>query len=105
MRDYPFFPRCGKKPSFFHLNNYLTGIKNLLYYLHIKEGAGNKFFLKKKFIENGCIMDKLDEAERRVLLQDLKRLDAKKQSLTKQLKETNQEIDKLEKKLKDMSRK
>jgi len=51
------------------------------------------------------IMNKLDETERNVMLQDLKRLDAKKESLTKQLKETNQEIEKLEKKLKDMSRK
>jgi septal ring factor EnvC (AmiA/AmiB activator) len=50
-------------------------------------------------------MNKIDETERNVLLQDLKRLDAKKESLTKQLKETNQEIDKLEKKLKEMSRK
>ena len=44
-------------------------------------------------------MNLVDETERKVLLQDLKRLDAKKESLTKQLKETNQEIDKLEKKL------
>jgi septal ring factor EnvC (AmiA/AmiB activator) len=50
-------------------------------------------------------MNKIDESERKVLLQDLKRLDFKKESLTKQLKETNQEIDKLEKKLKEMTRK
>jgi predicted RNase H-like nuclease (RuvC/YqgF family) len=50
-------------------------------------------------------MNVVDEAERKVLIQDLKRLDAKKESLTKQLKETNQEIEKLEKKLKEMSRK
>jgi len=61
--------------------------------LHIRGGAKSIF------------MNKLDETERNVLLQDLKRLDAKKESLTKQLKETNQEIEKLEKKLKDMSRK
>ena len=53
----------------------------------------------------GVFMNLVDETERNVLLQDLKRLDAKKESLTKQLKETNQEIDKLEKKLKDLSRK
>jgi archaellum component FlaC len=50
-------------------------------------------------------MNIIDETERNVLLQDLKRLDARKESLTKQLKETNQEIEKLEKKLKDLSRK
>jgi DNA-binding helix-hairpin-helix protein with protein kinase domain len=50
-------------------------------------------------------MNKIDESERRVLLQNLKRLDLKKESLTKQLKETNQEIEKLESKLKEMARK
>jgi len=58
-----------------------------------------------KGVNKEIIMNLIDETERNVLLQDLKRLDAKKESLTKQLKETNQEIDKLEKKLKDLSRK
>jgi hypothetical protein len=50
-------------------------------------------------------MNKLDEEERKTILQNLKRLDLRKESLNKQLKEANQEITKWEEELKKLNRK
>ena len=107
MWDYPFFPLLAgfrAIPWGLALSKTLTEIKKSGYTVYIK-GVRHTFFSKKYLLNMVEFMNVVDEAERKVLIQDLKRLDAKKESLTKQLKETNQEIDKLEKKLKEMSRK
>ena len=57
----------------------------------------------KNLSEMDIFMKKIDEEKRKVLLQDLKRLDLKKESLAKQLRETNREIHKIEKKLKEIA--